>query len=130
MPAEPKPTKYERKAEALPAKLTGGDIFPYLVCPLCGRNRSFKSKKGFARWDYVDLLKAPFVMHRRQHSREPGGYCKGFVRIKGGDLTVADIIASHPEWIDTLRAMKEQILRIVKVLVGFGIIRRDELKEI
>jgi hypothetical protein len=113
----------------------------YVVCPLCGMNKIFRSakreKKGKSeelKWPSIDIKQSFSVQVREGGGKKAGsgktGQGKapgsGFHLIPSESLTLAQMIGS-PEYDTVLRGMKEQLIRFIQDALELGFIKRKDL---
>tara|TARA_Y100000034_G_scaffold25708_4_gene30562 strand:+ start:2931 stop:3392 length:462 start_codon:yes stop_codon:yes gene_type:complete len=123
--------------DALPPDLTGGKLYAYATCPLCGWNRPVDSKKrGRFAWRVMPLNRLHFIQFRQQHSKEKvdgvrRGRCKGFTAVPGGKKSIRQILG-HPRYesyVDVVTTMAERTVFLVRQLIHIGVLDRDAVVE-
>ena len=103
-----------------------GDL-PYVVCPLCGRNRILETeRKGRIRWDFWDPETSPLIQIREAVGKLPsteqpadqprtrGGAKAGGIRTKA-EVTW-DEAAEMSEYEDQIAAIVEQLKVLQKLI--------------
>jgi hypothetical protein len=113
----------------------------YVVCPLCGMNKIFRSakreQKGKSeelKWPSIDVKQSFSLQVREGGGKKAGTGAKGrgkapgsgFHLIPSESLTLKEMIGT-PEYDSILRGMKEQLTRFIQDALEVGFIKRKDL---
>lgn len=113
----------------------------YVVCPLCGMNKIFRSakreEKGKSeelKWPSIDVKQSFSLQIREGGGKKAGSGAKGrgkapgsgFHLVPSESLTLKEMIGS-PEYDTVLRGMKEQLIRVIRDALEVGFIKRKDL---